>query len=118
MHDELSHIAQDADQQLAKLYLSITLEVLIMDVALLSLLFAMLGFSTFILLQAFGITLLLLVIGSAILQFRKKSIRRRTEEILRQKQIAQEEWLQMLRQSPAEYEFLHALYLSELFPKH
>lgn len=112
LNDLCLNIAKKFDDQLAELYISTSIEALVFEIALVGLLFFKLGFKAFILLQAFGITLLILLIFSVILHFRKKKIHRNAENALVENQISNTQFLDFLESHQADLQFIYALFSS------
>ena len=112
MNDLCAKISEQCDRELAKIYISTTIEIFFIAAALILLLFIKLGCSAFVTLQAFGIVLFWLVIGTAILQWKKKQVLKKINIFIEQNQITTDDFAEFLNAHPLDYEFLRALFIT------
>ena len=112
MSDAIEDIAREADGRLARLYITVTAEAVAIDAAIVILIFAMLGLSSFTVMQAIGTTLFALVVGGAVLHVRRRGVRRRTLEALQGAGIPEDDFSEFLRSKPTDFDFLRDMFLA------
>ena len=108
----MEQIAQQFDNEIAKLYLATTAEAAIFALASGGIIFFFLGLTAFTILQTIGMLLLAMLLGKAWLKIRKNKIRQNLQKQLQEKQISETEWKTFLESNPASFEFLKPLYFS------
>ncbi|MBR4986613.1 MAG: hypothetical protein IKY83_12850 [Proteobacteria bacterium] len=105
---DLDKIAASNDEKLAKIYIASTIECLLFAATSAGLILYYLGFTAFSVLQSIGSILLMLMIFTAVLKFRKSNIKKNIEKQY-QSDSDRIEFENFLRSHYLEYEFLYAL---------
>ncbi len=107
--DFCHNTAQSFEHKIAQIYLASTAEAILFEIAVLCVIFIKAGFSSFTIMQAIGMSLMILLIISAIIHFRKKKIKEQLLQKLNEAECSEEKMLDFFKQNPAEFEFVQAL---------
>ncbi len=110
MNETMQKLANDNEHFLEKLYIAVSIEALALEIPLVSIIFYYLGMTTFAVLQAIGSTLMILLVGSGILHFRKNHLKKRVIAALHENNIPEDTFHAFLKTPECNCEFLLALF--------
>lgn len=110
MNETIQKLATDNEHFLEKLYIAVSIEALALEIPLVTLIFYYLGMTAFSVLQAIGTTLMILLIGSGTIHFRKKRLKKRIIASLQENNIPEDDFLAFLKTPENDCEFLLALF--------
>ena len=117
MNHSCPEIAEDAEKKLEKLYISVTVEALVLSAAaIVVLLVYHRTFTAFIVMQVIGCILIILVVSSIILLVRKKRIKKEVLQQLKDNGHSEEAFVAQLTENPIEFELVRPLFIDN--PKH
>ncbi len=114
MNEQCLKITENAEKKMEKLYLSVTVEAIFIDMTLVGVLLYYLPWTTFTVLQAIGATLIILLFASIVLMLRKKTIRKHLISELEQNASSEAELKTYLEQNPLDFELIRPLFIAPI----
>ncbi|GEM_PF-6031337 len=112
MNEQCLKITTDAEKKLEKLYLTVTVEALLIGITSIGVIFYYLQLTTFTVLQAIGTVLIVLLVASIVLMIRKKNIKKKLVFELEQNASNESELKTYLEQNPLEFELIRPLFIT------
>lgn len=112
MNEQCLKITADAEKKLEKIYLSVTVEALLIAITSIGVILYYLRLTAFTVLQAIGAILIILLVASIVLMFRKKSIKKKLILELEQNASGEAELKTYLEQNPLEFELIRPLFIA------
>ena len=113
MNEECHPIAERAEKQMEKVYLSVTIEALIIEITALGVIFYYLHLTAFTVMQAIGASLIILLVASIVIMLRKKRIKKKIVDELEQSGISAEAFKTYLEANTLEYELIRPLFIEQ-----